>query len=134
MSALIDFGLMPLQGGVIPLTTSRGRQHNTEVGYLARARLATDSIGNFTLTLTNVVVGSAIRIETQAAGTLIEFRTAAGSSEAFTIPAYSAGSPSNDLRIKVRKGTSAPFYIPYETLATAFVGAQSIFVSQESDQ
>ena len=133
MSALIDFGLLPLQGGVIPLTPNRGRQFNNELGYLARGRLPTDSIGNFTLTLTNVVVGSAIRVETQA-GSLVKFRTATGSTEVFTIPAYSAGSASNDLRIKVRKGTGAPFYIPYETQATAFVGSQSIFVSQIPDE
>ena len=95
-------------------------------------RLPTDSIGTFVLTLTNLVVGSAIRIETQA-GALIEFRTAAASSEVFNVPAYSPGSASNDLRIKVRKGTSAPFYRPYETLATAAVGSQSIFVSQIPD-
>lgn len=95
-------------------------------------RLPTDSIGTFVLTLTNLVVGSAIRVETQA-GALVEFRVAAASSEAFNVPAYSPGSASNDLRIKVRKGTSAPFYRPYETLATAAVGSQSIFVSQIPD-
>jgi hypothetical protein len=95
-------------------------------------RLPTDSIGTFALTLTNLVVGSAIRVETQA-GALIEYRVAASSSETFNVPAFTAGSASNDLRIKVRKGSAAPFYIPYETLATAAVGAQSIFVSQIQD-
>jgi hypothetical protein len=95
-------------------------------------RLPTDSIGTFVLTLTNLIVGSAIRVETQA-GTLIEYRVAASSTEAFSVPAFTAGSASNDLRIKVRKGTSAPFYRPYETLATAVVGSQSIFVSQIPD-
>lgn len=97
-----------------------------------RMRLSTESIGNFTLTLTNLVVGSAIRVETQA-GTLIEYRVADATSEVFTIPAYSPGNASNDLRIKVRKGTAAPFYIPYETLATASVGSGSIYVSQIPD-
>jgi hypothetical protein len=95
-------------------------------------RLPTDSIGTFVLTLTGLVVGSAIRVETQA-GALIEYRVAASSTEAFNAPAYSPGDAQNDLRIKVRKGTAAPFYIPYETLATAAVGAQSIFVSQIPD-
>ena len=61
-------------------------------------------------------------------------RTAAATSEAFSVPAYAIGSASNDLRIKVRKGTSAPFYIPYETLTTAAVGSGSIFVSQIQDE
>lgn len=95
-------------------------------------RLPTDSIGTFVLTLTNLVVGSAIRVETQS-GALIEFRTAAATSEVFNVPVFSPGSPANDLRIKVRKGSSAPFYIPFETLATGQAGAQSIFVNQVLD-
>lgn len=100
---------------------------------IGRMRLPTESIGNLALTLTNLVVGSAIRVETQA-GTLIEFRTADDTSETFTVPAYAVGNAANDLRIKVRKGTSAPFYIPFETLTTAFVGSASIYVSQILDQ
>ena len=100
---------------------------------IAVERLPTESIGDFTLTLTNLVVGSAIRIETQAAGTLIEFRTATGTSEVFTVPVYATGSPSNDLRIKVRKGSTAPLYKPYETLATAAVGAGSVYIAQIPD-
>ena len=95
--------------------------------------LPTEPKGAFTLTLTNLIAGSAIRIETQA-GALVEFRTSALSSEVFTVPAYATGNASNNLRIKVRKGSAAPFYIAYETLATAFVGAQTIFVSQIPDE
>ena len=97
-----------------------------------RLRLPTDSIGTFTLTLTNLVIGSAIRVETQA-GALIEYRVADATSEVFAVPAYSAGNASNDLRIKVRKGTAAPFYKDYETLAVASVGAGSIYVVQVPD-
>ena len=100
---------------------------------VGRQRLPTDPVGNFTLTLTNLVVGSAIRVETQT-GTLIEYRVADATTEVFTIPAYAAGNAANDLRIKVRKGTAAPFYVPYETLTTAFVGSGSIYVSQILDQ
>lgn len=46
------------------------------------------------------------------------------------MPVYASGSPLNDLRIKVRKGSAAPYYRPYETQATAQVGSASIFVSQ----
>jgi hypothetical protein len=95
-------------------------------------RLPTDPIGTFTLTLTNLVVGSAIRVETQA-GALIEYRVADATSEVFTVPAYAPGNAANDLRIKVRKGTAAPFYKDYETLAVASVGAGSIYVVQVPD-
>lgn len=95
-------------------------------------RLSGDPIGEFALTLTNVVVGSAIRVETQA-GALVEFRVADSTTEVFDLLAYTAGNALNDLRIKVRKGTSGTYYKPYETLTTAFVGAQSIYIAQIPD-
>ncbi len=88
--------------------------------------------GTCNLTLTSLVVGSAIRIEVAATGALVEARTAASSSEAFSITV--TGSSDDDLRIKVRKGSSAPFYQPFETLATALVGAQSIYIGQVADE
>lgn len=100
---------------------------------MAIERLPTEPVGTFSLTLTNLVIGSAIQVETQA-GAPIESRTAGAGSEAFSIPAYSTGNPSNDLRIKVRKGSGSPFYIPWETLAAALVGAQAIYVSQIPDE
>ena len=93
----------------------------------------TDPIGNFALTLTNVVTGSVIQIESQDGTTTLHNSTAAGSTVNITLQAYAAGSPLNDLRIKVRKGSAAPYYQPYETLTTAVVGAQSIYVSQIPD-
>jgi hypothetical protein len=102
-------------------------------GGLGVARLDTDPIGNFTLTLTNLVVGSAVRIEITSTGVEVAFRTAASTSEVFTIPAYSSGNPANDLRIKVRKGSTAPLYKPYDTQATALISAQSIFIAQIPD-
>ncbi len=100
------------------------------------AALPADPVGNFTLTLTNVSVGSTLRVESQSAGTTLYDGTAATSSPVITLSCYAGGGSNdlNNLRIKVRKGTSSPFYQPYETLATAFVGAQSIFVSQISDE
>lgn len=96
------------------------------------SRLPTDPIGTFTLTLTNLVVGSAIRIE-EADGTLREFRTADATSEVFSLAAYSSGSAKNSLVIKVRKGTSAPKYQPFQTAATASVGSQSVYIAQVAD-
>lgn len=94
--------------------------------------MPTDPIGNQTLTLTNLVSGSAIRIE-EADGTLREFRTATGTSEAFTLSVYSAGNAKNSLVIKVRKGTSAPKYLPFTTYMTATVGSQSVYIAQVAD-
>lgn len=102
-------------------------------GCYVEPKLPTDAIGALALTLENLVVGSAIRIET-AAGDLVAFRVAASSAEAFSVPAYVVGNPRNNLRIKVRKASAAPFYIPFETQATAYVGTASIFVSQIPDE
>jgi hypothetical protein len=100
---------------------------------VGQASLPTDPIGSMTLTLTNVVVGSAYRIETQADGTLVTQGTAGSSTVVLTLDCYSVGSANNDLRIKVRKGTAAPFYKPFETLATAVVGSLSIYIAQIAD-
>ncbi len=93
-----------------------------------------DSLGTFTLTLTNVVSGSAVRVESQSGGTTLYSGTAAGSTLVISLAAYAPGDALNDLRIKVRKGTSSPYYRAYETLTTAFVGSQSIYVSQIPDE
>ena len=118
--------------GVFP--DARGPMRPQAGGVFARQRLAGDSIGLFALTLTNVVPGSAVQIEVAASGAVLSNQVAASSSVSVTLPAYVAGSAGNSLRIKVRKGSASPFYIPYETLATAFVGAGSIFVSQTPDE
>lgn len=118
--------------GTTTYPATRGPQSNKHQVALSKQRLSTDSIGTYTLTLTNVVIDSVIRVETQA-GSTVENRTAASTTEVFSVPAYVAGNASNDLRIKVRKGTASTFYKPYETLATAVVGSNSIYVSQILD-
>lgn len=97
-------------------------------------RLPTDPIGTFLLTLTNVVIGSRIHIETQGDGTTLHDSVADATDETITLSAYASGNPYNALRIKVRKGTGSPTYKPFETLATAIVGAQSIYVGQIPDE
>ena len=97
-------------------------------------RLATDPIGNFTLTLNNVVIGSRIHIETQGDGTTLHDSVADSADETIVLSAYANGSPYNDLRIKVRKASESPTYKPYETLATAIAGSASIYVSQIPDE
>ena len=117
----------------LTIDTYMGDVASIEGNVASIALLPTDTIGAMTLTLTNLVVGSAVRIEEQAAGTLVEYRAAAGTTEVFTVPVYTPGNAKNDLRIKVRKGTAAPKYQPFETLATASVTAQSVYVAQVAD-
>lgn len=93
----------------------------------------TDPIGTFELTLTNVVIGSRVHVEKQSDGTSYYDQVAAATTVVINLSAYAPGSANNDLRIKVRKGSAATYYKPYETLATAIVGEQSIYVSQIPD-
>lgn len=84
------------------------------------------------ITLKNVVVGSRILIESQD-GAVVHYNADAATTEVTTtIPKYG---DSRDLwRVKVRKGSMSPFFQPWETLATAVVGSQSIYVSQIPDE
>lgn len=98
------------------------------------AAWSTDALGTFSLTLTNLAIGSRIHIEAQSDGTTLHDSVADATDETITLSAYASGSPYNALRIKVRKGTGSPTYKPFETLATAIVGAQSIYVGQIADE
>ena len=96
-------------------------------------RLPTEAVGSHTLTLTNVVIGSRIAIRDQADTTTLYDQVAATSTVGISLSVYSAGSPLNDWRIKIRKASETPYYQPYETLMTANVGNSSIYVSQLPD-
>lgn len=133
MGSAVFFSKAGYSMGAVSLPDIRGRNNVNHLVAFSRQSLPTDPIGNFTLTLTNVVTGSAIQIESQDGTTTLHNSTASGSTVNITLQAYAAGSPLNDLRIKVRKGSAAPYYQPYETLTTAVVGAQSIYVSQIPD-
>jgi len=115
---------------------SLSRGNNVHLGPLAIgvSRLPIDPIGTFALTLTNVVVGSAIQIEDQAGTTTLYNGTAATSSPLINLSAYAGGSGLNNLRIKVRKGSASPYYIPWETVTNAVVGSQTIYVAQIPDE
>ena len=130
MSAAIPNGRLTIIGA------GRGILVPANVGGLSLgvSRWPTDPIGTFSLTLTNIVIGSRIHIEAQGDGTALHDSVADTANETINLSTYAAGSPYNALRIKVRKGTGSPTYKPFETLATAIVGAQSIYVGQIPDE
>lgn len=104
---------------------------------IGKLKLPTDSIGSHILTLNNVASGSRVHIEDQAGTTTVYDAVAGGAgfvSVPVTLPVYPTGSTKNDLRIRVRKASGAPFYVPYETLTTVSIGSASIFVSQIADE
>lgn len=101
---------------------------------IGRTRLPSDPIGVFTLTLTNLVIGSSVQIEIQGTTTTVHNAVVTSSVIIVSLQTYQSGNPNNNLRIKVRKGSSSPYYQPYETQTTAVVGSQSIYVSQIPDE
>lgn len=96
-------------------------------------RAANDAVASFVLVLQNVVVGSAYRVDVLSTGAEQASGTAASSAVSITLPVYPSGHASNSLRIKIRKGSSAPKYKPFETQATAVRGSLSVWVQQEAD-
>lgn len=133
MANAVAFDFVLELAGTIELPPSRGVFANAGLILFQRQSLPSDPIGVFSLTLTNVVIGSSIQLESQDGSTTFGNSVAVSSTPNFLLQAYAAGSPLNDVRIKVRKGSSAPFYRPFETLTTAIVGSQSIYVAQQQD-
>lgn len=84
------------------------------------------------LTLTNVVAGSSVLIVSQDGGTVHYNGTSAGSTFNQTITLY--GDSRDQWRIRVRKGTTAAYYQPWETLLTATAAGASIYVAQVPDE
>lgn len=113
---------------------SRGKTIGFPFGAAGVHRLPTDPIGTHALTLLNVVVGSRILIRDQADTSTFYDQIAATSTVVIPLSVYASGSPLNDCRIRIRKASAAPFYQPYETLATLYTGASSIYVNQLPDQ
>lgn len=110
----------------------RGRGVCQTTGGFASAQQVrpTDPQGSMVLTLTNVVVGSRYRVEDATSGALVAEGTAAASSVALTLDYYL---PNQTVKIKVRKGTAAPKYQPFDTLAVIGSADQAIYVAQVAD-
>jgi hypothetical protein len=124
---------VPTMAGTVEVPAGRGAFRVNGMGALSRQTLPTDPVGVFALTLNNLVTGSAIQVESQS-GVPLHNSTAGSTTVLVNLQAYAGGSPLNNLRIKVRKGSASPYYQPWETLTTAFPGSTSIFVSQISDE
>jgi hypothetical protein len=119
-----DAAIYNNSGGTVTLNITGGGSTPTVRN---GASASTTINNNITLTLNNVVVGSAIRIEKVSDGSLVEFRVADATTEAFAVAA------SNNYRVKVRKGTAAQKYLPFETQTGTVTLDTPIFVSQIPD-
>lgn len=115
---------------VVQQLVSRGVSYTSSGAVLASQLLPTDALGTVIITLQNVVVGSRYQLEDYTTGAVV----ASGEAAASTIPlSLSYYSPSQTLRVKVRKASAAPLYKIFETQVTVGASAQSVFVSQVPD-
>ena len=94
-------------------------------------RLPSEPISTTTLTLTNVVSGSAWRVEDTADDSQVDAGTASGSTVNASVPWFGTD---RTLLIKVRKGTTSPYYKPFETQAVVGGSTVSVFISQIPDE
>lgn len=94
-------------------------------------RLPSEPISTTTLTLTNVVSDSAWRVEDTADNSLVDSGTASGSTVNASVPWFGTD---RTLLIKVRKGTTSPYYKPFETQAVVGGSTVSVFISQIPDE
>lgn len=141
MASFLDFNGC-LGGRVVKRTAGKG-QRPLGPFITGRQRLASDSLGTFSLVLKNVVAGSRYRVELLVGGAVA---TPSANAEGvvpgtpgtlvdhtITLDYFSAGNSSNNLRVKVRKGTTVPKYKPFETPATAQAGTVLSYIAQEPD-
>jgi len=133
MANAVAFDYYPDLAGTFELPANRGVFSSTGLILFQRQSLPTDPIGILNLTLNNIVTGSSLQIESQDGSTTLHNSVISGTTKSVTLQVYAPGSPLNALRIKVRKGSVAPFYQPYETLLTAVVVSASVYVSQIPD-
>jgi hypothetical protein len=126
---------LPNQFGTTAYPASRGRFTTANGCAVGSQSLPTDQIGNYALTMTNMVPGSSYEIEPYAGGASIALGTADATGQVtLNIPVYPGGNSANTLRVKVRQGTVAPYYQPYETQVIASIGSSSLYINQLPDQ
>lgn len=135
MSSAIFMSNNCLPAALAGFPAARGRMA-LAIGMVFETQLLdTDAVGILKLTLTNVVPGSIYDVEVFSTGTpSIPPGTVDGTSITLMIPVFPAGSVKNTLRVKIRKSTASPYYIPYETQVIAVDGSQSIYINQLSDE
>lgn len=133
MSAAIFIPSSPQFAGVVLVPASRGPMCPNHGVAVSRGRLPTDAVGTCALTIQNAVVGSRYRIEVASTGALVAEGDMAAADFSVSVPYYAVGNASNTLRIKVRKGTTAPKYQPFQTQVTAGPSGALAYISQVPD-
>jgi hypothetical protein len=132
MTSAMHISPLPSMAGTASIPSQRGRFNPGGLHIVSRQRLVGDAIGVFTLTVLNMALEGALRIE-RGDGSYGDYQKTIETYGFLELPVYTQGLASNNLLIKIRNALHPPFYKPYETRLTAFVGAQSIYISQILD-
>lgn len=122
---LATIGTLPDTRGPLELA------HGTIVG---RSRLPTDALGVCAVAIENAVVGSRYRIEVASTGALVADGDVSAANFSVNVPFYAAGNPANTLRLKIRKGTTSPFYRPFETQLVSSESGARAYILQQLDE
>jgi hypothetical protein len=144
MTTEFIYGGMCAGFGMLNYPSTEIGPHPISLASRGRQRLATDTLGTFTLTLKNAVRGSCYVIERPSDDSLA---TPTGSAEgvipagagtvtdhAITLDYYAPGSSNNNLRITLRNASGTPAYKNFETQTTAQAGTVTAFCAQELDE
>jgi formylmethanofuran dehydrogenase subunit D len=126
-------GPLPWLQHVVGYPATRGPMVPAASCIVAKQRLSTDSIGNCDIRIKNAVTSSRYRIEIASDGTLVVEGTVASQDFNVSVPYYPAGNSNNSLVVKVRKGTSAPKYQPFETQVEAGAAGALAYIAQVPD-
>lgn len=102
-------------------------------GVVALQRLATDSIGTSAIRIVNAVNGSRYRLEVASTRAMVAEGDVASDDFTVSVPLYPSGNAANTLTVKIRKGTAAPKYQPFETQVVAVAAGALAYIAQVPD-
>jgi len=131
------------QPSILTLNTDTGIYPQGSIS-LGRQRLDSEPVGSFTLRIQNSIAGSEYGVfvsstNAAAGGTSSNLGVVSGTLDStiaqfdLTLYYYSIGNPLNDLRLRLRKGTTGQKYLPFETFLTASTGVVNVYVIQVPD-
>lgn len=133
MSSAIYIPASAAFAGCMIQPATRGPMTPNHGVVLARQRLASDSLGSCDVRVQNAVTNSRYRVEVSSTGALVAEGDVPSTDFNVSVPYYPAGNTGNALKVKIRKGTSAPKYKPFESQVVVNSAGGSVWVQQEAD-
>lgn len=127
--SFVAFDQLVVFAGTVAIPATRGRHRPQNCDVYVRQSLPDDPIGTTTVTFDGVVAGSEIRVYDPDLNELAGVESCSAN-HVLTWPVYAAGSPNNNVQIKIINTAYRIKDFPY----TSKVGNQSIPVQMEPDK